>query len=101
MNKDIMFCKSGDQKICVEKDRDEVRLWKFDENFEFYTVYTADKLNIEGDLISLEAEKFFRVSFWEDMFDEPDERAEELFDTFPDDLPELNIHVSSKNHIYE
>ena len=101
MNNNILFGRSGGQKICVEKNENEARIWKFDENFEFYTVYTADKLRVDGNHISLEAEKFFRVSFWEDLEGEPDKRAKELFEMFPTFLPEYKISVKSRDKTWE
>lgn len=102
MNTNLFFCQSLSRKVCVEQG-DENKIWLFNGNdvLESYTVYTADKLNIDGDHISLEAEKFFRVSFWEDLEGEPDKRAKELFEMFPTFLPEYRISVKSRDKVWE
>ena len=101
MNTEVLFCKSGDYKVYVEKTEKEARIWKFDNDFESYVFYAADKINIENGVINLEAEKFFKLSFREMMFEEPDEKAEEIIEKFPDILPEYKLSVKSRDKIWE
>lgn len=102
MNTKLTFGQSLSRKVCVEQG-DENKVWLFSGNgsLESYTVYTADKLNITGDFISLEAEKYFKVSFWEDFAGEPDERAKELYEMFPVPLHEYKLSVKSRDKTWE
>ena len=102
MNTKLTFGQSLSRKVCVEQG-DENKVWLFEGNgeLESYTVYTADKLNIDGNLIKLEAEKYFKVSFWEDLVGEPDKRAKELYEMFPNPLPEYIVSVKSRDKTWE
>lgn len=95
----LLFGKYGHKKVCVEWSN-EPRLWLFDKDFSSYTVYMTDSLVVDGNRIRMEAQKYFRVTFWEDIAERPDKRAVKLFRTCPDDLPELDISVCSRDKIW-
>ena len=95
----LVFGKYGHKKVCVEWSN-EPRLWLFDEDFSTYTVYMTDRLAVDGNRIRMWAERYFRVTFWEDISGRPDRRAVKLFKMCPENLSEFEISVKSKDQIW-
>ena len=96
-----IYGKVGDTICCVEKLDGVARIWKLKPDS--FVRYEAETVDVSANQIKMNPEEFFRVKYWDDMEDptSESEKAMELLKSAPEDLPEYELSVVTKNKVWE